>query len=104
VRVTVAYGAPGVEMLVDLEVAPGATVADAVRLSGVLPRCDVDPARLGYALHGRRAGPDSRLAEGDRVEILRPLLADPKTVRRHRAAANPLPRPPARRKARCKRA
>jgi putative ubiquitin-RnfH superfamily antitoxin RatB of RatAB toxin-antitoxin module len=99
VRVTVAFGAPGVEIVADLEVAPGATVDDAVRLSGVLARCGVDPARLSYALHGRRAAAEAPLADGDRVEILRPLLADPKTVRRHRAAANPLPRPPARRKA-----
>jgi putative ubiquitin-RnfH superfamily antitoxin RatB of RatAB toxin-antitoxin module len=98
VRVTVAFGAPGVEIIVDVEVAPGATLADAVDVSGVVPRCGVDPAHLGFAVHGRRAGADTPLTDGDRVEILRPLVGDPKSVRRRRAAANPLPRPPARRK------
>jgi len=100
VRITVAYAAPGVEIVMDLEVAAGATLDDAVRLSGILPRCGPDPARLSFALHGRRAGGDAVLRDGDRVEVLRPLVADPKTARRRRAAANPLARPPARRKAR----
>jgi len=102
VRITVAYGAPGVEILVDPEVAAGATVDDAVRLSGIAERCGLDPAVLSFALHGRRAAAHDRLAQGDRVEILRPLVADPKTARRRRAAANPLARPPARAKARAR--
>ena len=95
-RVDVVYAAPGVEVVTPVEVARGATVDDAVRVSGVLARCGLDPTRLTYAIHGRRAAGDDPLADGDRVEILRPLLADPKTVRRRRAADNPLPRPPAR--------
>jgi len=94
VRVIVAYAAPGVEALVELELAPGAVLEDALRLSGLPARHALDPAHLGYALHGRRATLATPLREGDRVEILRPLVADPKTVRRHRAAAHPLPRPP----------
>ena len=94
-RVSVAYAAPGVEALVDLELAAGAVVEDAVRLSGVIARHALDPARLAYAVHGRRATAATVLHEGDRVEILRPLLADPKTIRRRRAEAHPLPRPPA---------
>ena len=97
-RVTVAFGAPGVEIIVDVEVAPGATLADAVDVSGIVPRCGIDPAELSFAVHGQRAAADMPLADGARVEILRPLVGDPKSVRRRRAAANPLPRPPARRK------
>ena len=95
-KVGVVYAAPGVEALAEVEVAQGATVEDAVRLSGLRERHGLDPARVSYAVFGRRATPATVLAAGDRVEILRPLVADPKTVRRRRAAANPLPRPPAR--------
>lgn len=93
-RVSVAYAAPGVEALIDVELAAGAVVEDAVRLSGVVAAHRLDLARLAYAIHGRRANAATVLHEGDRVEILRPLLADPKTIRRRRAEAHPLPRPP----------
>ena len=43
----------------------------------------MDPARL--AVFGRAVTPETRLHDGDRIEILRPLLADPKTARRKRA-------------------
>ena len=102
-RVGVAYAAPGVEALTEIEVASGATVDDAVRLSGIVARHGLDPAALSYAIHGRRSAADAPLADGDRVEILRPLVADPKTVRRRRAAEKPLPRPPGRVKDRRKR-
>ena len=64
----------------------GATVADALAAAGLataLPGVVVDPARL--AVFGRTATLDTRLHDGDRVEILRPLLADPKQARRQRA-------------------
>lgn len=59
----------------------GATVADAVAASG-LSLEGID----GYAIHGERAAADDPLADGDRVELLRPLLLDPKEARRRRAA------------------
>ena len=90
-------------MLVDVEVAEGAEVEDAVRLSGVVARHGLDPARLAYALHGKRAAAGARLSDGDRVEILRPLRADPKTLRLQRAEAHPLPRAAPRVKARRRR-
>ena len=92
-RVQVAYAAPGVEALVDVEVAAGAVLADAVRLSGLVERLGLRPAGLSYAIHGQRAAPDTPLRDGDRVELLRPLRADPKAVRRRRAQEHPLPRP-----------
>lgn len=94
-RITVAYAAPGVEALVDLELAPGAVVEDAVRLSGIVARHALDVGTLAYALHGRRASAGTVLHDGDRVEMLRPLVADPKTIRRRRAESHPLPRPAA---------
>lgn len=91
-RVQVAYAAPGVEALVDVEIGSGAVVADAVRLSGLIGRLDLAEGALSYAIHGQRAAVDTPLRDGDRVELLRALVADPKAVRRRRAAEHPLPR------------
>ena len=84
-RVHVAYVAPGVERLVAVDVAAGATVADAVRASGIAVSGDVPPDRV-YAIFGQRADADTPLRDGDRVDITRPLVCDPKRVRRERAA------------------
>ena len=100
-RVEVAYAAPGVEALVEVHVGPGAVVADAVTLCGLIARLALDPGRLSYAIHGQRATAETPLRDGDRVELLRPLTADPKTTRRVRALSHPLPRagkPPRRRR------
>ena len=70
----------------------GAVVADAVALCGLIARLHLDASRLGYAIHGQRAVAQTPLRDGDRVELVRPLQADPKTVRRERAHAHPLPR------------
>lgn len=59
----------------------GATVGDALAASGWE---DADCA--GVAVFGLRATPDQRLCDGDRVEVLRSLQADPKDARRRRAA------------------
>lgn len=83
-RVEVVLALPRDHRLVVLELPGTATVADAVAASG-LPLGGID----GYALHGVRAAADAPLAEGDRVELLRPLLLDPKEARRRRAARQP---------------
>lgn len=65
----------------ELALEDGATVADAVRMSGL-----ASDDRAGYAVFGDRVEPGRVLVDGDRVEILRPLLIDPKDARRRRAA------------------
>ena len=89
-KVTVAYGAPGVEALERIDVPAGSSVADALARTGFLASLAL-PDAVSYAIHGQRVRLDTPLAEGDRVEILRPLIADPKAVRRARAADHPLP-------------
>ncbi len=86
-KVVVAYAAPGVETIVEVALAHGATVADAVARSAIAP-----PPGAAYAIFGQRATADTPLADGDRVEVTRPLIADAKAVRRARAADKPLPR------------
>lgn len=72
---------------VRLELAEGATVGEAVERSGLA----LDGV-VALALHGVRVERDARLQEGDRIELLRPLQADPKEARRRRAA-QPKPGP-----------
>ena len=90
VRVEVAYAAPGVESRVALTLAPGSVVADAVARSALVERLGLDATTLAYAIHGQRATPGTPLADGDRVELLRPLVAEPKAARRARARQHPL--------------
>ena len=69
----------------------GATAGDAVARSGLVAthRIDLGATRLG--IRGRRVDADTVLADGDRVEICRPLVADPKDARRMRAGAHGAP-------------
>ena len=86
-RVEVVHAYPARVLRGELELPPGATGADAraaADLPATMPGVDVDPARI--AVYGRLAAPRDRLHDGDRVEILRPLLIDPKQARRQRAA------------------
>ncbi|MDO3506595.1 RnfH family protein [Ralstonia pseudosolanacearum] len=70
--------------LVQVQVSATATVADAVRASGLLEEVglSIDACRLG--VYGKRKAPDAPLHAHDRVEITGPLIADPKTARRRR--------------------
>jgi uncharacterized protein len=64
----------------------GATVGDAIARSGIIEQLALDRTRLSFAIFGRRATADALLHDGDRVELLRPLLIDPKQARHRRVA------------------
>lgn len=86
--VEVVYGLPQQQTLLTLVVPAGTTVREAARLSRLAeryPEIDIEHAPLG--IFGRlQKDPDATvLREGDRVEIYRPLLIDPKEARRLRA-------------------
>ncbi len=88
IAVTVVLAERSHQPVVELQVPPGTTVAGAGERSGLLKgRTDLAVGRLGYAIHGRAVPPDRVLEAGDRVEILRPLAADPRDRRRARARA-----------------
>ena len=78
-KIEVVYALPRNERIVSLVLPEGATVADALSRSGM----KFDPARIG--IFGEPATGDTRLADGDRVEVYRPLEIDPKEARRRRA-------------------
>ncbi len=95
--ITVAYAAPGAEAIVPLTLPAGTTVEQAVTTSGLRERFALDQA-IGYSIHGQRADGDTPLADGDRIELTRPLVADPKQIRRARAAEKALAKAPLRKK------
>lgn len=85
--ISVVYALPERQQVVKLRVPGGTSVADAVRLSGlssVFP--EIATAPLHCAIYGRQVPATHVVADGDRVEILRPLLIDPKESRRRAAA------------------
>ncbi|HLU62485.1 MAG TPA: RnfH family protein [Gammaproteobacteria bacterium] len=86
-EIEVVYALPSTQALVPLKVAPGTTVEEAIRRSGLLERFpEIDLAVNKVGVFGRLAPLSRPLEAGDRVEIYRPLLADPKEVRRRLAA------------------
>ena len=86
ISVEVVLAMPERQELVALEIAEGATLADAIAASGlpeIFEGFEVDPSMVG--IFSEKASLDQVLRDGDRVEIYRPLIADPKEVRRQRA-------------------
>jgi hypothetical protein len=90
VKVNVVWAAPGTQDVVPVRLPSGATVADAVAQSRLVEHYALDAARLRFAVFGKRAAADALLSDGDRVEITRALVADPKESRRRRALSQPL--------------
>lgn len=87
IAVEVAYALPKEQVILSLEVAAGATLRDAIEQCGLLerfPEIDLQVNKVG--IFGKLSGLDVPLRAGDRVEIYRALIADPKQVRRQRAA------------------
>ncbi|HEY8023486.1 MAG TPA: RnfH family protein [Burkholderiaceae bacterium] len=85
VNVQVCYADLQRQHVIDLQVAPGASLLDAIRLSGVLqrvPEIDLSVWRVG--VFGKLKTLDTQVKQGDRVEIYRPLKADPMESRRRR--------------------
>jgi uncharacterized protein len=86
-RVEVAYAKASRQEVVEVALPPGATVEQAIRASGVLERFpDIDLARQRVGVFGEQVQLRDPVRDGDRVEIYRPLIADPKDARRARAA------------------
>ena len=89
ITVEVAYAKPDEQLILKLDVAPGTTLQQAIEQSGILDRFpEINPAVMKVGVFGKLKKPDQVLREGDRVEIYRPLIADPKQVRKERAAAS----------------
>lgn len=87
IAVEVVYAHPHRHHSVSLTLAEGSCVQDALQASGILGRCpELQVGSVhGVGIHARRVGLDALLRDRDRVEIYRPLLADPKAARRRTA-------------------
>ena len=101
IAVEVVYALPHKQKLIALTVPSGTTALEAVRQSGItehFPDLDIKSADMGIfgqtlGTKGTQAPALHTLKTGDRVEIYRPLLNDPKEVRRRRAAASKASKP-----------
>jgi len=84
--IEIAYAQPERQRLLSLDVPAAATVQEAIELSGIaalFPEIDLNVNRVG--IFSKPCKLDQILKEGDRVEIYRPLIADPKEARKKRA-------------------
>ncbi|MCX7095301.1 MAG: RnfH family protein [Methylobacter sp.] len=86
VNVEVAYAKPDEQAIVALAMPEGATLDAAIKASGLLERFpEIALSEINAGIFGVACKPDQLLREGDRIEIYRPLLHDPKEARRQRA-------------------
>jgi putative ubiquitin-RnfH superfamily antitoxin RatB of RatAB toxin-antitoxin module len=86
-QVYLCYATPTREFVRAMKVEPGTTIGHAIEQSGVLDEFpDLDLATQPVGIYAKKKTLDTVLRERDRVEIYRPLLADPKESRRKRAA------------------
>jgi len=87
IHVEVVYALPDRQEVVPLSLKAETTVQQAVELSGLCAKFpEIDPAKGKFGIYSKLAKADTVLRDRDRVEIYRPLIADPKEVRKQRAA------------------
>jgi putative ubiquitin-RnfH superfamily antitoxin RatB of RatAB toxin-antitoxin module len=85
--VEVAYANPDEQVLEQVRVPAGATVEQIILKSGILKRFpEIDLAVNKVGVFGKAAALTATVNDGDRIEIYRPLIADPKAARKKRAA------------------
>ncbi len=87
INVEVAYALDNKQALLELQVIEGTTALQAAQQSGITGKfegIDLENSKLG--IFSKVVAPSQVLRDGDRVEIYRPLIADPKEVRKARAA------------------
>lgn len=87
ISVEVVYAKPDKAERVPLTLAPGSSVQHAIEFSGLLQKCpEIDLTKNKVGIYAKLVKLDQPLRDHDRVEIYRALIADPKEVRRQRAA------------------
>ena len=86
IAVEVAYALPERQSLLSLSVSPESTVREVIECSGILKtHSDIDLSKNKVGIWSRTVRLEERVRDGDRIEIYRPLIADPKDMRRRRA-------------------
>ncbi|CAL1239790.1 RnfH family protein [Candidatus Methylocalor cossyra] len=88
-QVGVCYADAERQVWLRLEVPEGSVVEQAIHCSGILKQFpEIDLSRQKVGIFGKLVKLDSPLKEGDRIEIYRPIIADPKTVKRRRTSSD----------------
>jgi putative ubiquitin-RnfH superfamily antitoxin RatB of RatAB toxin-antitoxin module len=86
IKIEAVYALANQQTLLKFEVPAGSTIAEALTLSGLLEKFpEIDLVKGKFGIFSKLSKPDTVLREQDRIEIYRPLIADPKEVRRKRA-------------------
>ena len=89
--IEVAYALPAEHRLLNIEAPEGSEIKEVIQLSNILedyPELELDKLEVG--IFGKMAKLNQKVRDRDRIEIYRPLIADPKEVRRRRAAEGKL--------------
>ncbi|EKE17559.1 MAG: hypothetical protein ACD_10C00398G0009 [uncultured bacterium] len=87
INIEVCYALPEKQELIRVKLPQGATLLQALAASGLLQKYpEIDLKKNKFGIFAKLSKPDSILRDRDRVEIYRPLIADPKEVRKQRAA------------------
>jgi putative ubiquitin-RnfH superfamily antitoxin RatB of RatAB toxin-antitoxin module len=88
VSVEVVYALADRQVVVSVDAEPGTTLREVIERSGILSTCpEIDLQRVRVGTFGRLRTLDEPITPGERIEIYRPLPADPKEMRRRRAKA-----------------
>ena len=86
INIEIAYGTPGESVILTVNVPYGSTIMQGIEHSGILEKYpEIDLTRNKVGIFSKLKPLDETLNEGDRIEIYRPLIADPKDARRSRA-------------------
>ncbi len=87
ITIEVAYALPQQQLIIPVQVTPETTAEQAIQLSGILAKFpDIDLSQNQIGIFGKLTKLDAPLRHLDRIEIYRPLIADPKEMRKQRAA------------------
>jgi putative ubiquitin-RnfH superfamily antitoxin RatB of RatAB toxin-antitoxin module len=85
-QVEVAYATSTRQVIIALQVVAGTTVGQAIELSTIVAQCpEIELSKTAVGIFGQVCPLNRQVKQGDRVEIYRPLLCDPKQARRNRA-------------------
>jgi len=86
ITIQVVYALPDKQELLSLALPQGSTLLQAIAASGLAEKYGLDVATTKFGIYGKQTKPDTVLRDLDRVEIYRPLIADPKEMRKARVA------------------
>ena len=86
INIQVVYALPEKQELLSLAMPAGSTLGQAVEASGLLRKHGLSMETGKFGIYGKQAKPDTVLRDRDRIEIYRPLIADPKEMRKARVA------------------